>query len=76
MYGNVLEWVWDRYNRETYQRGESQDPTGPPTGEFRVLRGGSWNNRAGVCRSAYRLSVTPGYRVDDGGFRLALTPGH
>jgi len=38
-------------------------------GEFRVLRGGGWINRAQDCRSASRGSVTPGNRYISFGFR-------
>jgi hypothetical protein len=44
------------------------DPVGPPTGERRVLRGGSWFNGARLLRSAYRS------RGVSDGFRLALGP--
>lgn len=39
--GNVWEWVHDWYNQNYYQHSPSQDPTGPASGRFRVLRGGS-----------------------------------
>lgn len=38
----------------------------------RVNRGGSWNNTAQNCRSAYRNNNTPANRNNNIGFRLAL----
>jgi hypothetical protein len=37
----------------------------------RVRRGGSWYDRAGLCRSAYRGDGVPGGRHDNIGFRVA-----
>jgi formylglycine-generating enzyme len=59
MHGNVAEWCHDCYNPGGYQAGESQDPRGPPTGDKRVLRGGSWRASEDACRSAARHSETP-----------------
>jgi len=39
-----------------------------------VLRGGSWNNDAAYCRSAFRFTFAPSIRTIDFGFRLALSP--
>ena len=43
-------------------------------GSDRVLRGGSWNNDAADCRTAYRSTFAPTYRSSNLGFRLALSP--
>jgi len=51
----------------------SKDPSGPETGSDRVVRGGSWGNVAGLCRSAYRGWSDPGYRDSNLGFRLSRT---
>jgi formylglycine-generating enzyme required for sulfatase activity len=38
---------------------------------YRIWRGGGWSYDAGYCRSAYRDSWRPGFRVDGLGFRIA-----
>ena len=49
------------------------NPTGPATGSFRVIRGGSWSNGAGGCRSAFRDDGLPSFRLSYLGFRLSRT---
>ena len=73
VHGNVREWVEDCWN-ESYN-GAPSNGSAWTSGdcERRVLRGGSWYNRPGVLRSAYRSRSTTGYRVDYGGFRVART---
>src|SRR5262249_33763401 len=40
MHGNVLQWCQDRYGARYYRLSEKDDPQGPKTGKFRVVRGG------------------------------------
>ncbi|WP_129840976.1 formylglycine-generating enzyme family protein [Streptomyces sp. RFCAC02] len=62
MLGNVWEWCWDLYDPEVY-------------GTYRVLRGGGWFDEHWSCRASVRRRSHPAFRVDDVGFRVALT-GH
>ena len=68
MHGNVWEWVQDWYG--TYAPEPVTDPQGPTSGSYRVIRGGSWINDAGFCRSAYRRYGLLGFRFGYLGFRL------
>ena len=70
MHGNVWEWVQDCWN-DTY-RGAPSDGSAWTTGEcqYRVLRGGSWDDRAVYLRAAFRLRDTASRRFSNSGFRL------
>jgi formylglycine-generating enzyme required for sulfatase activity len=72
MGGNVREWCSDWYG--PYTEVEAIQPTGPPCGIEKVLRGGSWRGRDyGVqTRSSYRFRHDPLYfEWGTTGFRVA-----
>ncbi|TLU55447.1 MAG: hypothetical protein FDX02_03150 [Chlorobium sp.] len=52
----------------------SHQITASVVGSNRVIRGGSWNNTAGNCRSASRNNNTPDNRNNNIGFRLVFVP--
>lgn len=68
MHGNVWEWVHDRNGN--YPADSVTDPAGPSVGPHRLVRGGSWVSNDSGCRSANRLSSSPGEHDGSLGFRL------
>jgi formylglycine-generating enzyme required for sulfatase activity len=73
MHGNVWEWCADWYLEDYYTRTPEQNPSGPPNGSRRVLRGGGWSTPASLCRSAIRGNNTEDARHNYNGFRVALS---
>jgi formylglycine-generating enzyme required for sulfatase activity len=71
MSGNVWELVSDWHG--DYSSGSQTNPTGPSSGRYRVIRGGSWYNDARDCRVSNRGNFGPSLRDYNLGFRLALS---
>ena len=70
VHGNVSEWCEDRFG--PYNDKFVIDPTGPKSGNDRVVRGGSWKSYPQQCRSASRQGEHKDYRRNDIGFRVVL----
>ena len=70
MSGNVDEWCWDWFS-DNYPN--SYEPKGSKTNSCRVLRGGSWSNRALDCGVADRNYYTPSFSSYTIGFRVSKT---
>jgi formylglycine-generating enzyme required for sulfatase activity len=71
--GNVWELTQDWLGETYYANSPSLDPTGPSSGEFRVVRGGGLVTNGLYCRSAERGMFDPVDQVDGAGFRLAIS---
>ncbi len=74
MHGNVWEWVEDWHSYTYYSESPPADPSGPPAGSMRVLRGGGFNNSPSTCRASVRFEQVPDARLFNLGFRPARTP--
>jgi formylglycine-generating enzyme len=72
MTGNALEWVADWYGEDYYSKSPDHNPKGPPNGQKRVARGGSWPSPPHQLRSTMRRSYDPAFDYGEYlGFRCA-----
>ncbi|MHB8483062.1 MAG: formylglycine-generating enzyme family protein [Nitrospiria bacterium] len=71
MAGNVMEWVADWYDEKAYKTLLTIDPPGPERGQFKVIRGGSWNDSIQRGQTIIRFKMLPEYRDVTIGFRCA-----
>ena len=71
--GNVEEWVNDYFAPE-YPEADQQNPTGPDTGDEKVIRGGSFASGKAWQRGASRSADLASARRYWRGFRCAWTP--
>jgi formylglycine-generating enzyme required for sulfatase activity/uncharacterized caspase-like protein len=74
MHGTVWEWCRDTWH-ENYN-GAPKDGSAwvnQSDNNFRMVRGGSWKLPPRICRSADRRRYDPGSRLDEVGFRVAVS---
>lgn len=71
MAGNAYEWVQDWYGTNYYETSPEKNPPGPPQGQFRVLRGGSWSDLPKYLLTYGRFKLPPETKNSYTGFRCA-----
>lgn len=74
MAGNVAEWVSDWYDPQYYQNSPAKNPTGPETGFYKVVRGGSCFNVRYYLRCIDRDYDDTGNRPKEIGLRCVSSP--
>jgi len=74
MAGNVTEWVSDYYMDDYYSNSPTDNPQGPESGTYYVVRGGSWAFEAYKLRVSYRHWGGAEMKFSNYGFRCARTP--
>jgi sulfatase modifying factor 1 len=74
--GNVWEWCADWFDAEFHKTGPTVNPTGPPEGAEKAMKGGSFLCHKSYCnryRVAARTSNTPDSSTSNIGFRCGLS---
>jgi formylglycine-generating enzyme required for sulfatase activity len=74
MHGNVAEWCLDWHRAGYPDSGRRENPLGPPSGDRKVVRGGSFLDPASKCRSGARDWARPDERRVTIGFRVVYAP--
>ena len=71
----VDEWCSDWHGGDHYAASTTRNPQGPPSGERKAARGGSWRHHVRFTRCSARSAIAPDKQFSDFGFRVAMTIG-
>ena len=69
MTGNAWEWTADNYEKDYYSYSEENNPSGPPTSLYKVIRGGGWYSGPMQLRITNRHWFSPDFAEASIGFR-------
>jgi formylglycine-generating enzyme required for sulfatase activity len=73
MHGNVWEWCQDDWHNNYIDAPKDGSVWTSRSGNYKLLRGGSWYYNPGFCRSAYRYHDDLVDLSDDIGFRVVCS---
>jgi formylglycine-generating enzyme required for sulfatase activity/beta-lactamase class A len=71
MAGNMAEWTSDWFEREYYAKSPAEDPKGPSTGAYKIIRGGAWSDPPSRLTVYFRNWVRPSQKQPNIGIRCA-----
>ncbi len=69
--GNVSEWVFDWL--DLYSAEAQNNPIGPDSGTYKVLRGGGFRDSSDALRVTDRVAANPKSRSEGVGFRCSIS---
>gem|GEM_PF-283012 len=72
MVGNAMEWVNDYYSENYYRESPLNNPTGPESGSYHVIRGGSFMSFSWASDQMFNRMWGNG-SGDEDGFRCAIS---
>jgi formylglycine-generating enzyme required for sulfatase activity len=68
--GNAMEWCYDWYRDNYYEKREENNPLGPKSGVAKVCRGGNFMCRADLLRNTRRFNLEKNSSEGLAGIRL------